>query len=248
MEVEGRYSINTGKIQTFGVADYTITAAMLVSSAAIGVFYVIKDRHHNNVNEYLLGGRRMHYIPVSMSMMVTYLSALSLLGAPVEVYRNNTMVVWFGVAVASGCAIVGRIFVPFFYQLGITNVFQGGMRAVLWADTLQAGIIIVGCVVLVIKGSAAVGGFSVAWAVAENRSRIKALAINGVGYMLVYILLVMVGVIMFAFYSDCHPVSFNLIDKDDQMLPLMVMDILGDLPGLPGLFISAILCGSLREC
>ncbi|XP_067671677.1 uncharacterized protein [Haliotis asinina] len=290
MEVEGRYSIDTGKIRTFGVADYTITVTMLVASAAIGIFYIIKDRHHSNVNEYLLGGRRMHYIPVSMSMMVTYLSALSFLGAPVEVYRSNTMVIWNGASLAFGCVIVSRTFLPFFYQLGITNVFQGfytsvvlyapsiavsavtgfnlwgivivlglvstlytamgGMKAVLWADTLQAGIIIVGCIVLVIKGSAAVGGFSVAWAIAENRSRIKfdeALGINAVGYTLVYILLVMVGVIMFAFYSDCHPVSFNIIDKDDQLLPLMVMDILGDLPGLPGLFISAILCGSLRD-
>ncbi|XP_067671676.1 sodium-coupled monocarboxylate transporter 2-like [Haliotis asinina] len=311
MTVEERYSINTGKIQTFGVADYTITVSMLVASAAIGVFYVIKDRHHSNVNEYLLGGRRMHYIPVSMSLLVTYLSALSLLGAPVEVYRNNTMLFWFGISVAVGCAVVGRIFLPFFYQLGITNVFQylekrfdkrvrtltltcfliqalfytsvvlyapslavsavtgfnvwvivivmgavstiytamGGMKAVLWTDTLQGSIMIIGCIVLVIKGSAAVGGFSVAWAIAENRSRIKideALGINAVGYILVYILLVMVGVIMFAFYSDCHPVSFSIIDKDDQLLPLMVMDILGDVPALPGLIISSILCGSLR--
>ncbi|XP_046554577.1 sodium-coupled monocarboxylate transporter 2-like [Haliotis rubra] len=357
MAVEGTYSINTGKIQTFGVADYTITVAMLVSSAAIGVFYVIKDRHHNNVNEYLLGGRRMHYIPVSMSLLVTYLSALSLLGAPVEVYRTNTMLFWFGISVAIGCAVVGRVFLPFFYQLGITNVFQylekrfgkrvrtlaltcfliqalfytsvvvyapslavsavtgfnvwgiaivlgavstiytalGGMKAVLWTDTLQGSIMVIGCVVLVVKGSAAVGGFSNAWAIAENRSRIKiddfsfdpktthsvwaylfgagtmwvgtygtqqaevqralscsslrsaqiALGINAVGYMIVYILLVMVGVIMFAFYSDCHPVSFNIIDKDDQLLPLMVMDILGDVPALPGLIISSILCGSL---
>ncbi|XP_048248845.1 sodium-coupled monocarboxylate transporter 2-like [Haliotis rufescens] len=154
---------------------------------------------------------------------------------------------------------------------------------------------VIGCIVLVVKGSAAVGGFSNAWGIAEKRSRIKfdefsfdpktthsvwayvfgagtmwvgsygtqqaevqralscsslrgakmALGINAVGYFLVYVLLVMVGIIMFAFYSDCHPVSFNIIDKDDQLLPLMVMDILGDVPALPGLIISSILCGSL---
>ncbi|XP_071105137.1 sodium-coupled monocarboxylate transporter 2-like [Haliotis cracherodii] len=357
MKTEGKYSFDTGKIQTFGVADYTITAAMLVCSAAIGAFYVIKDRHNNSIKEYLLGGRSMHYIPVSMSLLVTYLSALSLLGAPAEVYRSNTMLFWFGVSVAAGCWIVSRVFLPFFYQLGISNVFQylemrfdkkvrtvvvisylfhslfytsivvyvpsiavsavtgfnlwgivivlgvvstlytamGGMKAVLWTDTLQGSIMVIGCIVLVVKGSAAVGGFSNAWGIAEKRSRIKfdefsfdpktthsvwayvfgagtmwmgsygtqqaevqralscsslrgakmALGINAVGYFLVYVLLVMVGIIMFAFYSDCHPVSFNIIDKDDQLLPLMVMDILGDVPALPGLIISSILCGSL---
>lgn len=124
MRVEGKYSFDTGKLKTFGVPDYILTAAIVVCSAAIGVFYAIKDRHHSNMKEYHLGGRRMHYLPVSMSLMVTYLSALSLLGAPVEVYRSSTMVIWFGAAVAIGCVMAARVFVPFFYQLGISNVFQ----------------------------------------------------------------------------------------------------------------------------
>lgn len=136
MKAEGKYSFDTGKIQTFGVADYTITAAMLVCSAAIGAFYVIKDRHNNSIKEYLLGGRSMHYIPVSMSLLVTYLSALSLLGAPAEVYRSNTMLFWFGVSVAVGCWIVSRAFLPFFYQLGISNVFQVCFTDLPWISSV----------------------------------------------------------------------------------------------------------------
>ncbi|XP_071105136.1 sodium-coupled monocarboxylate transporter 2-like [Haliotis cracherodii] len=336
MKVQGDYSITTGKIKTFGLADYGVTSAMLVVSAAVGIFYVIKDRHRGTMTEYVLGGRHMHYIPVSMSLMVTFISALSLLGAPVEVYRSNTMMIWLPVAAVAGVLVAGRIFIPFFYQLNINNVFKmvhtamvlyapslavssvtglnvwalvfvfgsvttlctalGGMKAVLWTDTFQAVVMVVGVATLMVRSAAAVGGFRSAWAIADNRSRIKldefsldpstrysvwsfmvggtvmltamygvhqaevqrtlscstlgyaqiAMAINSVGLVLVYALLVMTGVAMFAFYSDCHPVSFNIIDKDMQLLPLLVMDILGDVPGLPGLIMSSILCGSLR--
>ncbi|XP_046352930.2 sodium-coupled monocarboxylate transporter 2-like [Haliotis rufescens] len=341
MKVQGDYSITTGKIKTFGLADYGVTSAMLVVSAAVGIFYVIKDRNRGTMTEYVLGGRHMHYIPVSMSLMVTFISALSLLGAPVEVYRSNTMMIWLPVAAVAGVLVAGRIFIPFFYQLNINNVFKmvhtamvlyapslavssvtglnvwalvfvfgsvttlctalGGMKAVLWTDTFQAVVMVVGVATLMVRSAAAVGGFRSAWAIADNRSRIKldeyaylwfsldpstrysvwsfmvggtvmmtamygvhqaevqrtlscsslgyaqiAMAINSVGLVLVYALLVMTGVAMFAFYSECHPVSFNIIDKDMQLLPLLVMDILGGVPGLPGLIMSSILCGSLR--
>jgi sodium-coupled monocarboxylate transporter 8/12 len=39
---------------------------------------------------------------------------------------------------------------------------------------------------------------------------------------------------------------FKVINKADQIVPYYVMDVLGDYPGLPGLFVAGILSGALR--
>ena len=76
-----------------------------------------------------------------------------------------------------------------------------------------------------------------------------------------------VGLVMYSRYFDCDPLTslvkldiilknchdnllyyyfFKVINKADQILPFYVMDVLGDYPGLPGLFVAGILSGALR--
>ncbi|XP_046554451.1 sodium-coupled monocarboxylate transporter 2-like isoform X2 [Haliotis rubra] len=72
------------------------------------------------------------------------------------------------------------------------------------------------------------------------------LLVNLPGLILIVSLCCMIGIVMYAFYADCHPIKFNnLISKTDQLLPLYVMDILGHIPGIPGVFVSCIFSGSL---
>lgn len=42
-------------------------------------------------------------------------------------------------------------------------------------------------------------------------------------------------------------VSFQLINAPDQLLPLLMMNILGDYPGMPGLFIAGIFSAALSS-
>ena len=106
------------------MADYTVFACTLIISAAIGLYYAIKDRKKNTTDEYLLAGRGMHPAPVAMSLVSTFISAITILGTPSEVYVHSTMYWWlcaglFICATGSAC-----IFVPIFYNLGITSVFE----------------------------------------------------------------------------------------------------------------------------
>ena len=39
---------------------------------------------------------------------------------------------------------------------------------------------------------------------------------------------------------DCDPVSAGQVDTKDQMFPLFVMQLVGDIPGLPGLFVAGV--------
>ncbi|XP_050087971.1 putative sodium-dependent multivitamin transporter [Anopheles aquasalis] len=53
------------------------------------------------------------------------------------------------------------------------------------------------------------------------------------------------GLAIYYFYRTCDPLSQGRIKVRDQTMPLFVVDAMGDLPGLPGLFVSGIFSASL---
>ncbi|KAK7113233.1 sodium-coupled monocarboxylate transporter 1-like [Littorina saxatilis] len=351
------YSINTGEIRTFGTVDYVLFCLILALSAVIGMYYAFRDRKQVTSRNFMVASQGMYVVPVAMSLAVTFLSALSLLGNPVEIYNFNTMFWYLVLALLLAVAACAHIFVPFFYRLKVTTVFEylqmrfntpvrvlgsiililqtltyfsfilyapalalssvtnlslwgsvlgmgllvtfyttlGGMKAVVWTDTLQAAIILAGFLATLIQGSIVAGGFEKAWKIAEARDRIRfddfnvdpstrhsfwsvvvgggffwmslygvnqaqvqrclscrtvkkaqiALWVNLPAIVIITSLCFMIGVVMFAFYSECHPKG--IITKNDQLLPLFVMDILSDFQGLPGVFVAGIFSGSLSS-
>lgn len=55
------------------------------------------------------------------------------------------------------------------------------------------------------------------------------------------------GLLIFATYFECDPLTTKLAKAKDQLLPLLVMDILGDFPGLPGLFVAGVFSAALSS-
>ena len=55
----------------------------------------------------------------------------------------------------------------------VITLLQGGMKAVLWTDTFQSVMMIVGLMATLIQGSIEIGGFSKAWEVAFNNERVR---------------------------------------------------------------------------
>ena len=49
---------------------------------------------------------------------------------------------------------------------------QGGMRAVLWTDCFQVGMMLAGLFAVLIRGSMAVGGFGAAWDKMQQSGRV----------------------------------------------------------------------------
>lgn len=66
------------------------------------------------------------------------------------------------------------------------------------------------------------------------------------GMYLLWTLFFLSGLVAYATYSDCDPLNSNRIEKADQIIPYMVMDKLGHLTGVPGLFVAAVYGGVLR--
>lgn len=357
MERDYQYIFEKKESVTFSAADYVVFAATLLVSASIGLYYAIKDRKKTDEKEFLLAGRSMQTLPVSLSLLSSFISAITLLGTPAEVYSNNTMYWWISIGFILSAAGTAHIFVPVFYQLEITSVFQyielrfghmcrvigsiiyltwmllymavvlygpslalnavtglslwgsvvavglvcifyttlGGMKAVVWTDSFQMLVMFAGMLALLISGSMKLGGLDVAWDIANKNQRIlffefdpdpsvrhttwnvvigggffwmaiyginqaqvqraisvpsvkharTAIWLNFPGMLLILSLVCSVGVVMYAFYSTCDPVSLKIISKTDQLIPLFTMDLLGHLHGLPGLVLSCVFSGSL---
>ena len=69
-------------IAKFGWEEYFIFALMLGVSAGIGVFYWFKGQ--KTTADFLLGGKSMGVFPMTMSLVASFMSAITLLGKVAE--------------------------------------------------------------------------------------------------------------------------------------------------------------------
>ena len=107
-----------------GLWDYIVFAASLISSAAIGLFYHFRDRKNRTNRAYLMGDNNMSIWPVSMSLMASFMSAITLLGVPAENYMFSTQFVAINISYIIGTPICAYIFLPVFFQLQCTSAYE----------------------------------------------------------------------------------------------------------------------------
>uniref|UniRef100_L7LZS8 Putative sodium/solute symporter n=1 Tax=Rhipicephalus pulchellus TaxID=72859 RepID=L7LZS8_RHIPC len=55
------------------------------------------------------------------------------------------------------------------------------------------------------------------------------------------------GLLVYVKYALCDPVAAHQISTEDQLLPYFVMDVLGKMTGVPGLFVAGIFAASLSS-
>ena len=105
----------------FHVVDYVIFILVIAASLSIGVYYAIFKRN-NTTSQYLMAGRSLSIIPTAISLLVSYISAISILGNAAETYYYGIdyMFVLVGYTFASFGA--ATLFVPLFYPLKLTSM------------------------------------------------------------------------------------------------------------------------------
>ncbi|KAK3593357.1 hypothetical protein CHS0354_021924 [Potamilus streckersoni] len=114
-------------IGEFSAADYALFAAVLVISAGIGVYYVIKEMLASKkatADDVLMGGRDIGIFPIAMSLMASFMSAITVLGTPTEMYNNNTAYWVAGLAIIPTIITVNHVFLPFFHKMNLTSAYE----------------------------------------------------------------------------------------------------------------------------
>lgn len=109
----------------FSTLDYSIFVLLLAGSALIGLYYgFLSKRKQDNTAEYLLGGKSLGVIPVSLSLVASFISGISILGIPSEMYLYGTQYANFlGCCVAVGVSL-WFVYLPVFHELQLTSCFS----------------------------------------------------------------------------------------------------------------------------
>ena len=105
--------------------DYLILASFLVISLGIGLYHALTGGRQKTTSEFIMANRSLKILPTSISLLVSYQSAIMILGLAAEMY-------WFGaqLLLLSTCSfmlttlITVVIFVPWMFPLKLTSVYE----------------------------------------------------------------------------------------------------------------------------
>merc|ERR1719477_62144 len=95
---------------------------MLLVSAAIGVYFWWKGQ--KNTEEFLMASRSMGTIPMTMSLVASFMSAITLLGTPAELYVSGTQYVALVLAYPFVMGATTHMFLPVFEALQVTTSYE----------------------------------------------------------------------------------------------------------------------------
>ncbi|XP_075716189.1 sodium-coupled monocarboxylate transporter 1-like [Rhinoderma darwinii] len=345
------------EIGLFSAWDYVVFAAVLLISTVIGIYFAFAGRGKTTSQEFLTGGRSMTALPVALSLTASFMSAVTILGTPADVYRFGAMYSIFAISYALVVIICAEFFLPVFYRLNITSTYEylelrfnrsvrilgtaifiiemilytgiviyapalalnqvsgfnlwgamiatglvctfycalGGLKAVIWTDAFQIVIMLAGFIAVIIRGVVVQGGIQTIindsyyggrlnfwdfdphplrrhtfWTIViggtflwtgiygVNQSQVQryiscksrfqaklSLYINLIGLWAILACAVLSGLILFSAYKDCDPWTSKRVSASDQLMPYLVLDILRNYPGVPGLFVACAYSGTL---
>lgn len=111
-------------VSSFSVVDYVVFGLLLLLSLIIGLYHACRGWGRHTVGELLLADRKMSCLPVALSLLATFQSAVAILGAPAEIYRFGTQYWFLGCSYFLGLLIPAHIFIPVFYRLHLTSAYE----------------------------------------------------------------------------------------------------------------------------
>ena len=111
----------------FHWADYVVFAFMLSISCAIGLYHAFTGGKQKTQKEFLLANRNMYTIPTAISMTVSLLSSVLILGYLAEMYIYGTQLWMYSIGASLSCVFAGLLFVPLLYPINLTSSFEVGL-------------------------------------------------------------------------------------------------------------------------
>lgn len=125
--------------------DYTVFGAMLLLSGLSGIYFgfyrrrqveapstdgegYIPEKVHDfgskSMNEYLLGSRKLKPFPVAMSLVASYISGVTILGTPSEIYNYGTQYWMIIIPIILMGIVVSYVYLPVFASLKISSSYE----------------------------------------------------------------------------------------------------------------------------
>ena len=108
---------------SFHWLDYVIFCLLLLMSCGVGVYHASASKKQSQA-DYLMGNRKMNWLAVAMSLMVSFNSSTATLGKPAEVYYFGIQHSIRLIGIAMSIVIALYTFVPLLYNLKLTSSYE----------------------------------------------------------------------------------------------------------------------------
>ncbi|KAK7508625.1 hypothetical protein BaRGS_00000191 [Batillaria attramentaria] len=225
----------------FHWADYVVTVGMLLISLGIGFFFAVFRGGQKTKVEYLLGSRQMSMLPVCLSLFVTFQSAISLIGTPADTYNTGTMTMFINFGLGFAYVVGYFTVVPGIIDVGgFGKLFEiaseGGrldfdeispdprVRHTYW------GALIGACIMWQVNcfSQSSVQRIGAMQTLKDAK---RAFLLNLPLQILYGTTLALTGIVLYAYVIT--------------MMPYFVIQVLSNLPGMAGIYMSMLFSGAL---
>ncbi|MDC1061582.1 sodium/solute symporter [Hellea sp.] len=108
-------------MEKFGLLNWTIVIAYLVGNLLLGWYL---SRRVKTAKDYYLGDRSTPWWAIGISVIATYVSALSFLGGPAWAYGDGMAALAIHINYPLVMFVVIAVFLPFFYNSGVASIYD----------------------------------------------------------------------------------------------------------------------------
>ncbi|WP_458526426.1 sodium:solute symporter family transporter [Onishia taeanensis] len=108
-------------MDNFGMLNWAILIAYLLINLLMGT---VLSRKVQSAEDYYLGNRTTPWWAIGLSVMATYVSAMSFLGGPAWSYGSGMGVMMIQINYPLVVFLVITLFLPFFYNSGVVSIYD----------------------------------------------------------------------------------------------------------------------------
>ncbi len=105
----------------FGTLNYTILALYLLGMVLVGLYFA---RRQESAEQFFLGGRKLPWLAVAMSMYASLTSAVTFLGIPGTAYSENIGLIIVCVMSPIVAPFILLLFYPVYHRLQVTTSYE----------------------------------------------------------------------------------------------------------------------------
>lgn len=129
-------------IHSFGLVNSLILVAYLLGNIALGL---VLSTRVSTAEHYFLGQRTLPWWAIGVSVVATYIGAITFLGGPAWAYEEGFSVILIHINYPLAIFVVVTVFLPFFYNSGVASIFDYlEHRFGLASRTLMSGVFLFG--------------------------------------------------------------------------------------------------------
>lgn len=129
-------------MKDFGTLNWLILLAYLAGNLLLGFFLATRVK---TAEHYFIGQRTLPWWAIGVSVVATYIGAMTFLGGPAWAYNEGFSVIFIHINYPIAVFVVITVFLPFFYRSGVASIFDYlEHRFGLASRTLMSGVFLFG--------------------------------------------------------------------------------------------------------